>query len=158
MFRVVLPADTQSLLEVTAATRFFKPMEIDTLQEVLDDFHAANQQLGHRCFLSEIESRPVGFIYHAPAAMTENSWYVYWIVVHPDQQGHGLGGKLLRFAEDDARSLDGRVMFVETSSVAHYEPTRRFYLKQGYDLEATLRDFYAAGDDMIVFRKSLLGG
>ena len=45
---------------------------------------------------------------------------------------------------------------IETSSLPHYEPTRRFYLKHGYELGATLRDFYAEGDDMVVFRKLLL--
>jgi GNAT superfamily N-acetyltransferase len=157
MFRPTLPADTPALLELTESTRFFKPMEVATLEEVLNDYHAANRDAGHRCFVSEESGTVTGFVYHAPAAMTENTWYVYWIVVHRDQQGQGIGARLLKFAEDDARSLDGRVLFVETSSVPHYEPTRKFYLKQGYDLEARLRDFYAAGDDMIVFRKSLAG-
>lgn len=156
MFRPLHPDDTSPLLELTAATRFFKPMEVDTLEEVLNDYHAANAEAGHRCFVSEDGDTITGFIYHAPAAMTENTWYVYWIVVDRERQGQGIGARLLKFAEEDARDHAGRVMFVETSSVPHYEPTRKFYLKQGYDLEARLRDFYAEGDDMIVFRKQLL--
>ena len=70
----------------------------------------------------------------------------------------GQGGTLLRHAEEDIRTLGGRVLFIETSSLPHYELTRRFYLKQGYELEATLRDYYAAGDDMVIFRKKFAGG
>ena len=46
-------------------------------------------------------------------------------------------------------------MLIETSSLPHYELTRRFYLKHHYDQEAILRDYYADGDDMVVFRKHL---
>jgi hypothetical protein len=46
-------------------------------------------------------------------------------------------------------------MFVETSGLPTYERTRRFYLKNGYEREATLRDYYRDGDDLVVFRKRL---
>jgi hypothetical protein len=46
-------------------------------------------------------------------------------------------------------------MLIETSSLPRYEPTRRFYLKHGYEPAAVLRDFYADGDDPVVFGKRL---
>jgi len=46
------------------------------------------------------------------------------------------------------RSPDGT-----TSTLPHYDLTRRFYLKHGYELDATVHDFYAEGDHMAVFRK-----
>ena len=155
MFRPVTPDDTPTLLHLAGSTNFFKPMEIDALEDVLAHYPAANREGGHRCFLAEDSGVVTGVVYHAPAAMTEGSWYVYWIAVRPERQGGGVGAKLLRLAEEDAKRLGGRVLFVETSSTPHYEPTRRFYLKMGYDLEATLRDFYAEGDGMVVFRKVL---
>jgi len=39
---------------------------------------------------------------------------------------------------------------IETSSLPHYELTRRFYLKHGYEQAAVLRDFYSDGDDMVI--------
>ena len=48
-----------------------------------------------------------------------------------------------------------RVLFIETGSPPHYELTRRFYLKHGYEQHALLKDFYADGDSMVVFRKAL---
>lgn len=155
MLRPATPADTDGLVELTAGTGFFKPLELDALREVLDDFHAANADLGHRCFLWEEAGRPLGYVYHAPAPMTDRSWYLYWIAVAADQQGRGLGGRLLAFVEDDVREQDGRVLWVETSSTGHYEPTRRFYLKSGYAQAAHLPDFYADGDGMVVFAKRL---
>ena len=42
---------------------------------------------------------------------------------------------------------------VETSSQPKYEPTRQFYLRSGYTVEAVLKDFYAENDDKVVFVK-----
>ena len=52
-------------------------------------------------------------------------------------------------------SAEGRLLVIETSSLPAYELTRRFYLKQGYDQAAVLRDFYADGDSIVYFTKRL---
>src|SRR4051794_30062830 len=155
MIRPAEPADTPTLIAMTAATGVFKPLEVDTLREVLDDYHAHEAAAGARCFVLEEAGEVRGFEYHAPEPMTEGTWTLWWIVVKPGIQGKGLGLRLLRFAEADARQRHGRVFFIETSGTPHYEPTRRFYLKYDYHQEAVLRDYYAAGDDKIVFRRAL---
>jgi ribosomal protein S18 acetylase RimI-like enzyme len=149
------PADTDALAALTAGTGFFKPLELDALREVLDDYHAGNAELGHRCFVWDEAGAPVGYVYHAPAPMTDRTWYLYWIAVDVARQGRGLGGELLAFVERDVREQDGRLLLIETSSTAHYEPTRRFYRKYGYDQPATVPDFYGDGDGMVVYSKRL---
>ncbi len=155
--RPTTPSDTPILLEMTAATGQFKPLEIQALGEVLGDYHAEEQYEGHRCITAERAGRAVGFAYYAPTAMTEGAWHLYWIVVEKSLQGRGLGSILLGCVEDDIRRAGGRVIFIETSSLPHYDQTRRFYRKHEYEQEAVLRDCYACGDDMVVFRKALSG-
>jgi GNAT superfamily N-acetyltransferase len=155
MIRLATPADTPTLVELGEGTEVFKPHEIVALREVLDDYHDSNIAEGHRCVVAEDDGQVLGFAYYAPAAMTDKTWYLYWIAVRKNVQTRGTGTALLRYAEDDIRRHRGRVLFIETSSLPHYEMTRRFYLKHQYDQAAVLRDFYAAGDDMIVFRKHL---
>ena len=46
-------------------------------------------------------------------------------------------------------------MLIETSSLPHYEPTCAFYRKHGYTLAARVADFYADGDDKLIFSKRL---
>ena len=89
--------------------------------------------------------------------MTDRSWYLFWIIVGPDNQRRGIGSKLLRLAEDDIRRKQGRLFLIETSSLPRYEPTRQFYFRHGFEKVATLKDYYADGDDMIVFGKRLGG-
>lgn len=155
MIRPTVAADGPRLVELTAATGFFRPDEIDTLRAILDDYFAGDSGPDHACFTDERDGRVVGYVYLGAEEMTDRTWYVWWIAVDPSLQGRGAGRDLLRFAEDEVRRRGGRVLFVETSGLPVYEPTRRFYLKNGYDREAVLRDFYRDGDDMVVFRKRL---
>ena len=156
MIRPTVPADTPTLLVLAKETGVFKPMEIQALEEVLDDYHEGNQEEGHVCVTCEEEGDIIGFAYYAPASMTEGSWYLYWIAVHKGTQARGVGSQLMSYLESDIRRRQpGAILFIETSSMPHYELTRKFYLKHGYDQEAVLRDFYAPGDSMVVFRKVL---
>lgn len=155
MLRPTVPADTPTLTALADATGVFKPMEIDALREVLDDFHAVEKDNGHFAVTNERNGQIAGFAYYAPAYMTERTWYLYWIAVSKTVQGGGVGSELLKAVEEHIHSLDGRVLFIETSSLPHYELTRKFYLKHGYEITGVLKEFYADGDDMVVFRKRL---
>jgi GNAT superfamily N-acetyltransferase len=155
MIRLITPADTETLVALTDATGLFKPLEIVALREVLDDFHATNYADNHHGVAFEADGVILGYAYYAPAPMTEGTWELYWIAVRKDQQGRGIGGKLLRHVEDDVKKRGGRVLFLGTGSLPHYEMTRQFYRNQQYEQHAMLKDYYAAGDSMIVFRKEL---
>jgi ribosomal protein S18 acetylase RimI-like enzyme len=154
MIRPTTPADANRLIELTEATAFFRPHEIEALRGVLDAFFEGDT--GHACFMSETDGMIDGYVYLGEADMADRTWYVWWIAVDPSTQGRGIGKELLTFAEAEAGRCGGRVMFIETSGMPSYESTRRFYLKNGYAREAVLRDYYADGDDLVVFRKHLL--
>lgn len=155
MLRPTTPADTPVLLALTAGTGVFKPHEVETLQEVLDDFHREGAEYGHVCLTLEDGGAAVGFVYFTPVAMTDRTWELWWIVVGKDRQGRGTGRWLLDRVEQHILQLGGRLLLIETSSTPQYDPTRRFYLNNGYTLAAQLPDFYCDGDDKCIFRKRL---
>jgi ribosomal protein S18 acetylase RimI-like enzyme len=155
MFRHIKPEDTDEIIELAVATGVFKPLEIATLRELLKDYHKEDREQGHRAFAWEDAGRIIGYVYYAPTPMTERTWHLYWIVVDTRLQRRGLGAELLGFVEKDIRGFRGRMLLVETSLLPHYEPTRRFYLKNGYTILAEIADFYAEGDGMIIFCKRL---
>ena len=121
------------------------------LREVLDDYHATNRALGHICVTLEGDGGAIGFAYYAPASMTDRTWYLYWIAVAKGLHGKGHGSTLLGQAEAEIRARGGRLFLIETSSQPSYAPTRNFYIKHGYEVSATVRDFYADGDDLVIF-------
>ena len=108
MIRPTIPVDHYALIELAQQTGVFKPLEIDALEEVLNDYHATNHAHGHRSITYEDGDQAVGFAYYAPAAMTDHAWYLYWIAVSKQTQARGIGGSLLRFIEDDIRHRHGR--------------------------------------------------
>src|SRR5262245_49707108 len=153
--RPTRPEDSEALARLAEGTGVFKPLEIATLRELLSDLFSGKAEPDHRCHTLLEGDKIVGFEYHAPIPMTEGSWHLYWIAVDSPGQTRGRGARLLKAVEEDIRSQGGRMLFIETSALPHYERTRQFYLKHGCEKEAVLRDYYAPGDDMVVFRKSL---
>jgi ribosomal protein S18 acetylase RimI-like enzyme len=155
VIRPTTPADTDALVAIASGTGVFKPIEIEALRGVLDDYHAGDTSPGHIAITYESGGRPIGFAYYFPTEMTDRAWHLGWIFVDRTTQAKGLGARLMRHVEDDIKAAGGRVIVVETSGLPNYELTRKFYLKLGYRHVATIPDFYADGDDMTVFWKRL---
>jgi ribosomal protein S18 acetylase RimI-like enzyme len=153
MIRPTLETETPTLLEIAEETGVFKSIEIKALEEVLTDYHEGNLALGHRCVTYEKDGQVLGFAYYAPTAMTDRCWHLYWIAVSKRTQARGIGGELMRHVEEDIKHVHGRQLLIETSSLPHYELTRKFYLKQNYEEACIQPDYYSDGDHMVVFRK-----
>jgi GNAT superfamily N-acetyltransferase len=149
------PADSPALISLAEGTGIFKPIEIQALEEVLFDYHAREHANGHRCVTAWRSGEPIGFVYWAPAAMTDRTWHLWWIAVRRDLQSLGSGTRLLARCEAEVRAAGGRLLLIETSSLPGYEPTRRFYTEHGYAAASAIPDFYADGDDLLVFHKRL---
>ncbi len=155
MIRTTLESETEILKTIAHGTKVFKPHEVDALEEVLDEYHAGNHLAGHKAITCEEDGKVIGFAYYAPTVMTDGTWYLYWIFVDKQTQAKGVGSKLLHYVEEDIRQSGGRLFLIETSSLPSYDPTRKFYLKYGYEQAAVIKDFYTDGDDLVVFRKRL---
>ena len=97
----------------------------------------------------------LGFAYCEPERLTDGTYNLLAIAVDPARQGGGIGQSIVAAVEKAVRDLGGRLLLVETSSLPQYERTRSFYDQLAYDREAVIREFYAKGDDKIVFWKHL---
>ena len=156
MIRPCTPADTAAVLALAVSAGLFPEEETGELAAVLASHFDGTLGDGHT-WLTDDDGGPVGVAYYAPERMTDQTWNLYMIAVHPDRQGQGRGAALVKHVEETLAAQGGRVLIVETSGLGSFERTRAFYRKCGYDDEARIRDFYKAGDDKIVFRKALAG-
>jgi ribosomal protein S18 acetylase RimI-like enzyme len=158
MIRPMTPDDAAGLIPLVVAAGMFPADETEILDKMLADYFDGKIDEGHTCIVDEQEGKLIGVAYYEPAPATDGTWYVTMIAVHPDYQGQGRGAALLRHVENALQASGQRVLLIETSATPTYAGTRKFYAKCGYQEEARIRDYWAAGDDMIVFRKELNAG
>jgi D-alanine-D-alanine ligase-like ATP-grasp enzyme/GNAT superfamily N-acetyltransferase len=148
-------ADRGPVEELIRATGFFNPEEIEVALELADDRLAQGEASHYHFLVGEVDGRVAGYACWGPIPGTRASADLYWIVVHPREQGKGVGAALLTAAEEWMAAAGRTRVYVETSTRAQYDPTRRFYQVCGYDLTAELVDFYAPGDGKALFLKVL---
>jgi ribosomal protein S18 acetylase RimI-like enzyme len=104
---------------------------------------------------SESEGEVIGFCYAVPEKLADGTWNMLAIAVLPAKQGKGAGNDIVKHLENYLKDKGHRILIAETSGTNQFVPTRAFYKKCGYSEEARIRDFWAAGDDKIVFWKAL---
>jgi GNAT superfamily N-acetyltransferase len=153
--RPMTRGDRSKVMRLLQVLPEFEPSEVAVAEEVIDSYLDNLSGSGYYIQVAEAESRVVGYVCYGPAPLTEGTWDVYWVAVAPEKQGKGIGGALMRFAEDEIKGAGGRLIIVETSSKPGYEKTRRFHLSQGYEIVGRIPDFYAPGDDKLILGRRL---
>ncbi len=153
--REVRHSDIDDVRRIVTSTDMFRPAEIDVAAELVQARLSRGEESGYEFVFIEVEGSTVGYVCFGRNTLTVSSWDLYWIAVENDHRGRGLGWWLLRAVEGYVESNSGTRIYIETSHRPDYEPTRKFYEKHGYVLQAMLPDYYAPGDGRAIFVKSL---
>lgn len=150
--RSLAPADRPAVEAMTRATGFFHEDEVAIALEVFDAAVAGSSD--YESASAEVNGTLAGWICWGPTPCTRGTFDCYWIVVDPAHQGEGVGSTLLGEME---QRLAGRARLVvaETAGRDEYGPTRAFYERRGYHARSRIPDFYAPGDDQVVYVKYL---
>ncbi|EQD55151.1 GCN5-related N-acetyltransferase [mine drainage metagenome] len=153
----LLPEDVAPLIEIVRATGFFRAEEVAIARELMEQH--LTRGAAHSGYYFErardFEGGLAGFACYGPIPGTDGSFDLYWIAVHPRLQGRGLGRLLVDTVAAKTGGSEGRLLYAETSSQPLYDPTRSFYLRNGFHEIARLPGFYRAGDDKIVYARNL---
>lgn len=148
--RIPTQADLPDLKRVVAEAELFP---VDMLDEMIMPFLHDPGHPDQWLVCEGPDGRTIGFAYFRPEPLTKGTWNLLAIGFLTDQRGRGYGTRLLAAVEEALKAE--RILIVETSGLEDFEATRRFYVQCGYRLEATIRDYWAAGDDKVIFRKRL---
>lgn len=95
----------------------------------------------------------VGFACYGKTPLTRGTYDLYWIAIDPARRRGGLGRRMLAYIEDILRAGGARLLVAETSSQAAYTQARSFYAKEGFRDESRIGDYYAPGDDLVIYCK-----
>lgn len=149
--------DQPAIRQLLDESGFFYPFETEVVMEIFEEtLLKGSEASGYYWCLLEEEGQLVGFANFGPNPVTLHSWDLYWLAVRENLKNSGLGTLLLTRTEETARGKGGKILWVETSGRALYQPTVAFYHRRGYTLEASLPEYYGPGDPKLIFRKNLL--
>jgi ribosomal protein S18 acetylase RimI-like enzyme len=150
--RPLCAADRRRIEEITRAVGLFHPDEVTVALEVFDGAVAGSPD--YTAHGAALDDRLVGWICWGPTPCTRGTYDLYWMAVDPAAQGAGVGTALMREMEGRLAGA-ARLIVVETAGRPDYRPTRAFYEARGYRRAAVIPDFYAPGDDQVVYVKHL---
>lgn len=147
--------DVEAIHVLVSSSGVFSAEEIDVAVELAEDALANKEHSDYYFVLAEHEGLPVGYTCFGRIPLTQGRFDLYWIVVDGNEQQKGIATQLLRQTEAAITSLGGKILYAETSSRTVYAPAQAFYGKNGFELLSRIKDFYADGDDKLIFGKVL---
>jgi ribosomal protein S18 acetylase RimI-like enzyme len=151
----VVPKDRELVRAIVERTGFFRTDEVEVAVELIEERLARGAASGYSFLFAEIENGPVAYACYGAVACTIGSFDLYWIAVDPRFQRHGVGRRLMSAVEGRIAAAGGRRIYIDTSGREQYAATRAFYERNGYRCEARLVDFYAPGDDRVIYVKTV---
>ena len=156
-FRTQLkPSDKDQVITIVRSSGFFSEEEIRIAGELVDEAFKQPEMDDYLFVFADNERELVGYSCYGRIPLTRSSFDLYWIAVTQQLRGAGIGRKLLELTEEGIIAHGGTQAYLDTSGRALYRSTRKFYEAAGYQPEAVLKDFYAPGDDKIIYRKTLV--
>ncbi|OGI07522.1 MAG: GNAT family N-acetyltransferase [Candidatus Margulisbacteria bacterium GWF2_35_9] len=148
-----LGTDSEAIRRIIKSTDFFNEEEQEIAVELIDERLQKGKESGYYFLFAENEGEVIGYVCYGPIMGTASSYDLYWIAVENTYQKSGIGKELMKRTEMIIKEIGGGRIYVETSSKDLYIPTRKFYQKSDYIVEAQLKDFYGPNDDKVIFVK-----
>lgn len=151
---VLLPSDRGQIRQILNDWGHFSPGAVGAAMEFCDEAacHPFQEYYG---YCAKDGGIVTGFVVFGLAPLADRCWDLYWMGVAPQRSRQGVGGALLRYAENIVTGQRGRQIHIDTSSRPDFIPARCFYEKMGFRLAARLVDYFRQGDDKIIYVKVL---
>jgi len=146
-------ADAAAIVSMIERTAAFGPADVECVRELLDTFFHSPGGGGYTFIVAREGEQLLGMACYGPTPLTEGTYDLYWLCTASEAQRRGVARRLIDEMEADLRRRGARLLVVETSGTDAYQPARSFYLATGFHRQATIPDYYAPGDDLVIYTK-----
>jgi ribosomal protein S18 acetylase RimI-like enzyme len=82
-------------------------------------------------------------------------FWLGWFYVHKEEGGNSFGKALLDHVVAEVKKRGARKLYTDTSSWKFYDRAHHRYRALGFQREATLRDYYDAGEHQVIYAMDL---
>lgn len=147
-------SDIESIASILRTSGFFNSEEQEVGVSLVRERLEQGERSEYFFQFADVEGSVRGYTCFGPIPGTKSSYDLYWIAVDTTYRGQGLGTLLLRQTEQEIERRGGKRIYIETSSSDLYVPTRSFYLRNDYHLEAELKDYYGPHDNKLIYVKA----
>ncbi|MDD4848164.1 MAG: GNAT family N-acetyltransferase [Bacteroidales bacterium] len=154
----IVKEDFTKIEKILRSTGFFEqaPDEIYVAVELAElALKDGNTVENYEFIFAEEDDQVVGFGCFARIPCTLSSFEIYWLGVDKQTQGKGVGKKIIHEIMNETEKFGGKKIVLQTAGREQYLPTQKFYTAVGFDLEARIKDYYADGDDCLIYTITL---
>jgi ribosomal protein S18 acetylase RimI-like enzyme len=153
MIRKLKQADAPIIEKFLGKVKAFSKSEVGVAMELVNSAANNPKQTDYNVFVYVDSKNILGYYCAGKRPLTDAVYDLYWIVTNPEHPKKGIGKMLLTHAEKFVLSKNARWLLAETSSTENYAAARNFYLRNHYSIIAEINNFYAVGDNLMVFGK-----
>ena len=157
------PADRGPIAALLESLEAFTDDERSVALELVDHRLAHPESDDYRFLLGVVApddggpERLAGYLCYGRTPMTRSTYDLYWIGTSPDLARSGVARGLIARMEGEIAREGGGLLRVETGSREGQGAAVHFYDAVGFARTATIPDFYAPGDDLIIFTRRVRG-
>lgn len=151
----IVPHDRHTIFALLNNSGFFLPREMAYGMDLFDEHLLKGDNSSYRFLLHEQDGALLGYGCYGPIRLSDKRYHLHWLAVDRHHQKNGIGRLLEEAIINKIRLLGGNKVYAEISNRDHHEPVRVFYEKCGYVLAASIPDYYADGDDKVLYVKDL---
>jgi GNAT superfamily N-acetyltransferase len=155
-FRETIQAgDRHKVFELLHSSGFFLPREMAYGMGLFDEHLRRGEASAYQFMLHEREGQILAFGCYGIIPLTDRRYHLHWLAVDRAHQSGGLGRLLEKAICHKIHSLGGTRIDAELSTRGPLEKARIFYEKCGYKLAVAIPDYYADGDNKVLYVKNL---
>ncbi len=143
--------DSLDILRIASEEPLFSQEESSCVAELLQDYYQRDDHNGYYFITALVDEQVAGFACYGPTPLTQGTFDLYWISVAAERKSKGIGRLLIQKVIQRITAKKGRLLLADTSGRHEYAPTRAFYERQGFNRASRIKNFYAPGDDLIVY-------
>ncbi len=147
--------DPQVIRQIAESTGFFDEQDVHITVEIAENL-LNKKDSNHKFLFADYMNQTVAYVcYGEVPDAKEGTYEIYWLSTLNEYRGLGIGRNLINRLITKLRKKGAGKIYLKTDSKDQYAPTRRFYERCGFKLQAVLPGYYDDNDGCCIYALDL---